>query len=204
MSQAARPGRPGRRGGTSESRQDILTAARVAFSTHGFGGASVRSIAREAGVDQSLVHHFFGTKEQLLLAAVAFPVDPALALPPLLAGDRATLGERLAAYYVGVLEAPASRAPAIALLQAASTNEQAAALLRTFISEQVIGRLVAALDVPDAPVRATLVGSQLVGMAMIRYVVRVEPLASMPADGVVAAVAPTLQRYLTGALVLPD
>ncbi len=197
MSAAARPGR---RGGTSESRQEIIAAARVAFATHGFGGASVRSIAREAGVDQSLVHHFFGTKEQLLLAAVAFPVDPAMALPPLLAGDRARLGERLAAFYVGVLEAPASRAPAIALLQAATTNDQAAALLRTFITEQVIGRLVAALDVDDAPLRATLVGSQLVGMAVVRYVVRVEPLASMPADAVVAAVAPTVQRYLTGAL----
>jgi AcrR family transcriptional regulator len=192
--------RPGRRPGTSGSREDILTAARAAFARDGYAGTSVRAIARDAAVDQSLVHHFFGTKEKLLLAAVAFPVDPALALPLLLAGDRASLGQRLAACYVGLLEEPATRAPAVALLQAATTNEQAARLLRTFITEQVIGRLVAALDVPDGALRATLVGSQLVGMAVVRYVVCVEPLASAPPETVVAALAPTLQRYLTGAL----
>ncbi|HEV7209161.1 MAG TPA: TetR family transcriptional regulator [Mycobacteriales bacterium] len=191
---------PGRRPGASGSREDILTAARAAFARDGFGGASVRSIARDAGVDQSLIHHFFGTKQQLLLAAVAFPIDPAVALPPLLAGDRGSLGERLAAFYLGVLEQPATRAPAIALLQAATTNAQAAGLLRAFIGEQVVGRLVAALDMPDAALRATLVGAQLVGTAVVRYIIRVEPLASAAPQTVIAALAPTLQRYLTGPL----
>lgn len=192
--------RAGRRPGGGNTRAHILAAARTAFATDGYAGTSLRAVARAAGVDQSLVHHFFGTKPDLLLAAVEFPVDPAVTLEPLLTGDPATLGERLVRFYLGILDTPETQGPMVSLLQAAMTHEQAAALLRAFVTEQVLGRLVRAIDAEQPALRASLVGSQLVGLAVVRYVVRVEPLASADTEQVVAAVAPTLQRYLTGEL----
>ncbi len=192
--------RSGRRPGVTGTRAEILDAARTAFARDGYAGTSLRAVARAAGVDQSLVHHFFGTKQALLLSAVELPFDPATALAPVLAGDPAGLGERLVRFYLRLLEDPATRTSVTALLQAAMTHEQAAGLLRTLVTERVVGRIVKAVDGPQPALRATLVGSQLVGLAVVRYVVRVEPLASATGEQVVSAVAPTLQRYLTGPL----
>jgi AcrR family transcriptional regulator len=147
------------------------------------------------------VHHYFGTKDKLFLAAVQAPVDPAELLPDVLAGGPEELGARLLRLFVRLWDGPA-RATAIALVRSAMGNEWTARLLREFLVARVLRRVVATLDVPDAEreVRGALVASQLIGLAMTRYVLRLEPLASATPDELVAAVAPTLQRYLTGEL----
>jgi AcrR family transcriptional regulator len=191
--------RTGRRPGESGTRQAILDAARGAFAEHGYDGATIRGIAAAAGVDPALVHHFYGSKEQLFAAAMDVPFTPSEALPVLLAGEPEGVGERILRFFLAVSDQDGG-GPFVALIRSASSNERAATMLREFISREVVGRIAASLGVADAELRATLVGSQLTGLALVRYVLRVEPLASARSEDVIAAVGPTIQRYLTGAL----
>jgi len=188
--------RTGRRPGESDTRAAILTAGRQAFAQHGYDGASIRSIAGAAGVDPALVHHYFNTKHGLFVAAMEFPVDPGEVLPVLLAPGIDGLGERLVRFFLSVWDSAGDRTPFFALIRGAVSHDESAALLREFITREVLGRVAAAVDQPDPELRATLVGSQMVGLAMARYIVRIEPLASADAETVVAAIAPTIQRYL--------
>jgi AcrR family transcriptional regulator len=155
-------------------------------------------VARAAGVDPALVHHYFDSKEDLFLAAVAVPMNPEALLAPLLAADREHLGEGLARLFLGLWEDQKVRPQLTAMVRSSLTSDAGGNLLREFVSRNLAGRLAVALDLPQARLRATLAGSQLAGLAMVRYVVRVEPLASAPLETVVAAIAPTLQRYLVG------
>jgi AcrR family transcriptional regulator len=190
----------GRRAGTSTTHGAILDVARDAFARDGFDGTSIRAVARGAAVDPALVHHFFKSKEDLFLAAVAMPVDPQALLAPVLAGGPEHLGENLARVFLGLWEDDSLRLQLLAMLRSSLTSEAAGALLREFVSRQLAGPLALALDLPQARLRATLAGSQLAGVAIVRYVVGVEPLASAPIETVVSALAPTLQRYLTGSI----
>ena len=190
---------PGRRPGAADTRGEILDAARAEFAARGYDGATMRGIARTAGVDAALVHHYFGGKEQVFVAAMELPFDPAAALPMVLAGDPAQIGERFTRFFLSIWSDADARGPFLALLRSASTSEGAAAMLRSFVEQALLGRVVAQLPPsPDRPLRMTLAASQLLGMALMRYVVQVEPLASASEDDVVALVAPALQRYLTG------
>jgi AcrR family transcriptional regulator len=192
--------RTGRRPGAGGTREAILDAAREHFAEHGFSDTSVRAVAARAGVDPALVHHYFGTKDGLFAAAMELPIDPAAVLPVLLEPGLDGLGERLVRFFLSVWDEPAPRTRIQAILRSALTHEAAAALLRDFVTREIFGRVAAAVDAPDARLRASLVGTQLVGLGVLRYIVRVEPLASADPDAVVAAVAPTIQRYLTGEL----
>lgn len=176
-----------------------MQAARECFAAAGFDRATIRAIAREADVDPALVHHFFGTKDALFVAAMELPIDPATAISPLLVGGIDGLGERLVRFYLGLWESEAATVM-LTVLRSAVSQERAAELLRGFIGREVIGRLASALDREEPELRATLVGSQLVGLALVRYVIRVEPLCSAGTEQVVAAVAPTIQRYLAADL----
>jgi AcrR family transcriptional regulator len=195
------PRRSGRRPGNQDTRESILAAARAIFAERGFDQASIRAIAAEAAVDPALVHHYFGTKEKLFLASMNAPVDPSELVPQALAGPREEAGERLVRIFLTVWDSPAGTA-AVALLRSAVSNEWTARLLREFIVTQVLRRAVAELtgDADDAPTRAALVATQMLGLAVARYVLLVEPVASAPAEELVAAVGPNLQRYLTGKL----
>jgi AcrR family transcriptional regulator len=194
--------RRGRRPGPSTTRADILEAARASFAERGYDGTSVRGVAARAGVDPALVHRFFGSKDDLLVASLTVAMNPAERIPELLEDDVGTLGERLVRYFLSVWEEPPRRQVLIGMLRSAATNEHAATLLREFIGREILGRVAAQLDEGNAQLRATLVGSQLVGLAMARYVVGIEPLASAEPETLVAALAPTVQRYLTGELAL--
>ena len=199
MTEPARVGRQrGRPPGRSNTRQAVLDAARRVFADHGYQQASLRAIAAEAGVDAGMVRHYFGDTAGLFRAAMELPIDPGAVLPVLLAPGVDGLGERVVRFFLTVWEEPAARGPFLAVVRSVSGHEESAAMFREFITDQVLVRIAAALDRPDARLRAALVGSQLIGVVMVRYVVRVEPLASAPVGQVVAAVAPTVQRYLTG------
>ena len=119
-------------------------------------------------------------------------------------GEPSALGERVIRYFLSVWEEPPSSDVMIGMLRSAATNEQAARLMRDFLSNEVLARVAAPLESEDAALRATLMSSQLLGLATIRYILRVEPLASASVEAVVAALAPTLQRYLAGELGLPS
>lgn len=190
--------RTGRRPGLSGTREAILDAARRAFAEHGYQRATIRGVAELAGVDPALVHHYFGTKQGLFVAAVQLPVNPVEQLSALLADDPELVGQRMIGVFLSVWDLAANNSPLLALVRSAVSDEQAAAMLREFITEEVLGRIAEGLGSPGAKLRATLVGSQLVGLMMARYIIRVEPLASAPPAVVAAAIGPTLQRYLTG------
>lgn len=194
--------RTGRRPGDSGTQQAILDAARAAFSEAGYDGATMRAIAREAGVDPALVHHYFGTKEHLFATAMQLPFDPAVMIPTLLAPGIDGLGERIVRLFVSIWDSPERISPFIALLRGAMTHEKSAAMLREFVTTAILGRVADGIKADQPRIRASLVASQLIGLAFARYILKVEPLASASADTVVTAVAPTVQRYLTGDLNL--
>ena len=192
--------RTGRRPGPSGTREAILAAARRAFAERGYQHATIRQVAELAGVDPALVHHYFGTKQGLFVAAVQLPVNPVERLSAVLADDPERVGERLVETFLAIWDHATDRSPLLTLVRSAVGDEDAAAMLREFITAEILGPIASRLGSPDAPLRATLVGSQLIGIAMARYIVKVEPLASAPAAQVAAAVGPTIQRYLTGDL----
>jgi AcrR family transcriptional regulator len=196
---AALPRRRGRPAteDNEDKRAAILEAARAVFAERGYDGASVRAIAAAAGVDSALVHHYFGTKEHLFVETMRLPIDPAVEIPQLLEGSRARLGERIVRFFLSVWESEQGRTAILSLLRSAVTNEQAAVMLRQFVTRAFLKPLAVAVGpADDADLRAAMVGSQLIGLVMLRMVVRVEPLASAPHEQVVALVAPTIQRYL--------
>ncbi|SBT48095.1 TetR/AcrR family transcriptional regulator [Micromonospora narathiwatensis] len=196
--------RTGRRPGNPDTREAILAAARAAFAERGFDATSIRAIATAAGVDPALVHHYFGTKEELFRATVAIPLDPAELLPAVLAAGPDGAGERLVRTFLAVWDSPAGVA-AVALLRSAVSNEWTGRLLREFLVTQVLRRVLDGLDVDptELPLRGALVGTQMIGLAMMRYVLRLEPVASAAPETLVATIGPTVQRYLTAPLPTP-
>jgi AcrR family transcriptional regulator len=195
--------RTGRRPGVSGTREAILDAARRAFAEQGYQRATIRDVAKLAGVDPALVHHYFGTKQDLFVAAVRLPVNPVDQLTAVLAAEPDQVGQRLVETFLSIWDHAAGQSPLLALIRSAVADKDAAAMLREFITEEVLGPIARRLGSPDAQLRATLVGSQLIGLAMARYIIRVEPLASAPSAQVAAVVGPTVQRYLTGEVAAP-
>ena len=187
--------RTGRRPGAGGTRAKILASARTHFGASGFDGGTVRSIATTAGVDPALVLHYFGSKEGIFRAALDFPVDPAEFIPRLLAPGLDGLGERLVRFFIDTWDSPAG-SPLLGLIRSVVGNENAAAMLRDFVSREVVGRLAEALERDEPQVRASLVASQLVGLAMLRYVIKLEPLASASSEQIANWVGPAIQRYL--------
>jgi AcrR family transcriptional regulator len=198
---AAPPGRrSGRRPGVSDTRERILGAARTCFAEAGFEGATIRAIAARAGVDPALVHHYFGSKQRLFVAAMKLPVDLDAVVPGLMAGPPDELGYRIARFVLELWGAPHTRPLMLGVVRSATADPIAAEMLRQVLAEGPFAAIARTIDRSDAELRANLVGAQLVGLAMARYIVGVEPLASMPDEIVASAVGPTIQRYLVGDL----
>jgi AcrR family transcriptional regulator len=194
--------RTGRRPGPSTTRDDVLAAARELFAGRGYDATTTRAVAARAGVDPALVVRTFGGKEGLFLAAVAWPWDPAVELAAVLDGDREGVGRRVVALFVRTWEDPDQRAPILALLRSAAAHDDARRLLAGFLGAQLLGPLVAALDVDEPGLRAALVGAQLVGLGTARHILGLEPLASADPARLVALVGDAVQATLTGPL--PD
>jgi AcrR family transcriptional regulator len=185
--------RTGRRPGQTQTREGILAAARNQFAARGYGGATIRGIAAEAGVNPALVHHFFGSKDQVFVAALDLPFNPALLVGTILDGPREHIGERVVRLFLGLWHESATRAPFLALLRSVAASPEVAAQVRTFMETAVLAKVAAALDLP--PLRLTAAASQMMGLAMVRYVLAAEPMASAPDDEVVELIGPVIQHY---------
>lgn len=190
---------PGRRPGSPDTRAAILASARTLFAERGFSGTSVRAVAASAGVDPALVHHYFGTKDDLFLASLELPVDPRVELAPALALGPEGAAERFLPIFLSVWDDPELRLPLLAFVRG-MFDPSGQRLLRDGFLKVVVVPVGQALGIDDPEHRMPLVASQVFGLILMRYVLEVEPLASMPADRVVATYAPTIQRYLTGEL----
>ncbi len=190
--------RSGRRPGNQDTRTSILEAARASFAEKGYDKASIRGIAGDAGVDPALVHHYFGTKEKLFLAVMNAPINPGELIPQALTGPREQVGERLVKTALGVWDSTAGAA-ALAVFRSALSNEWTARLLREFVVTQILRRAVGEIveDPAEAPMRSALTATQIAGVMVARYVLKIEPLASADADTIAAAIGPNIQRFLT-------
>ena len=194
--------RTGRRPGPVRTKEKILTAARSHFGRAGYERATLRRIAAMAGVDAALIPHYFGSKEGVFLAAVEFPVDPAEFIPRLLAPGLEGLGERLVLFFLETWDSPAG-ASLLGLIRSVVSNDLAADLLREFVTREVLGRLAVAIELDQPRLRASLVATQLVGLAMLRYVVKVEALKSAGREELARWMGPSIQRYLTDPVLPP-
>lgn len=192
--------RPGRRPGNPNTRDAILTTARELFADRGYNNVSVRQIAARANVDAALVYHYFDTKEQLFLAAVQAPIDPAVLITQILDGDPEEIPGRLVRIFLSVWEDPITGQAMRSLLRRAASDQQTALLVKDFFATQVVGRVLPTVeglvDPPELPIRASLVASQLFGVALVRYVLQFDPLSIATTESVAAAITPTIARYL--------
>jgi AcrR family transcriptional regulator len=189
----------GRRPGAPDTRGRILEAARESFAARGFRSTTIRGVAAEAGVDAALVHHYFGTKDDLFLAALQVPADPRAVLPAVFEPGIEGAGARLVAAVLGVWDQPEGRRQLVSVLRT-SLGDAGSTLLQDGFLRLVERRLAEVLPGPDPRLRAQLVATQMLGLLMARYVLGLEPLASLPRDAVVRLVAPNIQRYLDGPL----
>ena len=196
----------GAKGGKGRAtRERILAAARQAFANGGYAAVSVRSIASEAGVDQSLVHHYFGTKKDLFLAAMDVPFDPMEhmggALEKLSDGTLEDLGEAVVRGILAVFASPHGR-DYVAVMRARMAPGGPVESVAGFLTEEVYSLAAWLLDDPPGTgaLRTDLAASQVIGLIVARYVLRLQPLADLDDEQVVAHYAPVLQRYMTGPL----
>ncbi|NUP60270.1 MAG: TetR/AcrR family transcriptional regulator [Pseudarthrobacter sp.] len=193
--------RRGRRGGATESRDQIVDAARRLFAEQGFEGTSLRQVARAAGVDPAMIHHFFRGKDELFALSVELPADPEQVLAGMAGSDPGERAQLIVGTVLRMWEGPAQPG-LLAFLRGTIGSKAKTALLREMVTRRVISRIVA--GVPGTPdelaLRGNLVATQMVGLMMVRYVVRLEPLASLSPEEVVRLTAPNVQRYLTGPL----
>jgi len=188
--------RTGRRPGTPDTRDTILAVARHRFATRGYEATSLRSIATEAHVDPALVIHYFGSKEGLFIAATGLPADLPELFASLAALPRRDFVKALVRGYVQLVDSDSSRNAILALVRSAVSNDRAAAMLREFVTAELLPAVVKFTGHPDAQLRASLVAAQLIGIAVLRHVLRVEPLARATPDEIVGLVAPVIERYL--------
>lgn len=188
---------PGRRSGSPDTRGEILAAARQVFGDVGYDRATIRGIATKAGVDPALIYHYFDTKDDLFAASIDLPIPSVDAVRSLLipAGDE--FGRRLAELFFSVWEQELARRSLLGILRSAMGGEdRAVEAFREFLTTAVLELVAPTIPREDARLRALLMASQLVGVAMTRYVVRLEPIASASIEEIVDLVAPRIQSYI--------
>jgi AcrR family transcriptional regulator len=192
--------RPGRPPGISDTRDRILANARELFARNGIGNTSIRAIAAAADVDAALVHHYFGTKEQLFAAAVHIPIDPMLILGPMREVPLEQLGLTLPSLLLPLWDSELGSG-IIATLRSLLAGDDVS-LIRSFLQDIITVEVGPRVDNPpgSGPIRVQFVASQLVGVVIARYILELEPFKSLPVNQIAETIAPNLQRYLTGEL----
>lgn len=189
----------GPRAAGADTRGAILAAARAEFAAKGYDASSLRAIARSASVDPALVHHYFDGKRGLFTEVVALPASPAVIVQAILEGPRAQVGERAARIFLSLWDEPERRERFVALLRSAVSDEAAAQMLREFFSRELLAQIAARLSTDQPMLRASLTAGNLVGIAILRYVLRVEDVARASVEQLVELTGPALQHYLAGA-----
>ncbi|MEN4478245.1 TetR/AcrR family transcriptional regulator [Mycolicibacterium cosmeticum] len=194
------PKRPGRPPGASDTRERILASARELFSRNGFDKTSIRAIATAAGVDGALVHHYYGTKQQLFAAAIQIPIDPMQVIGPLRETPVDEIGLVLPSLLLPLWDSEIGKG-LIATLRSILGGADVS-LVRSFLQEVIAVEVGSRVDNPpgSGPIRVQFVASQLVGVVVARYILELEPFASLPPEAIAKTIAPNLQRYLTGEL----
>jgi len=192
--------RPGRPPGPSDSRDRILSSARNLFARNGIDKTSIRAIAKDAGVDPALVHHYFGTKTQLFAAAIHIPIDPMQVIGPLREVPVEQLGHVLPRILLPLWDSELGKGFIATLRSILAGGE--ASLIRSFLQEVIAVEVGNRVDTPPGSgrLRVQYVASQLVGVVMARYILELEPFKSLPVEQIAETIAPNLQRYLTGEL----
>lgn len=188
---------PGRRPGGPDTRGEILRAARESFAGKGFTATSMRAVARGAGVDAALVHHYFDSKDELFIESMALPIDPRQVAAHVLDGPREELGRRIITVFLTVWESPDGQQRMKAIMRSVVSDDGVARSMREGIGRLIIEPVGQALGVPDAQLRVSLVATQLIGIAMTRYLVELEPVASADVAELIERMAPAIQHYLT-------
>ncbi len=202
----------GRRPGGENTREAILAAAGAELAERGYDGTSLRGVARRAGVDPALVHHYFDGKSGLFVEVMQIPTDPAAVVAGVVAAPRGETGAALVRAFLAVWDTPEANARLVALIRSAVTHDEALRMVREFLVREVFGRVVRHVrgDLegggqheggrgdPGADLAVGLVTSQMVGLAMARYVLRLPGVAGADVDELAARVGPTVQRYLEG------
>ena len=193
-----RPITPGPRDERGVLAARILAAARDEFAQHGWAGTAIRAVARTADVDPALIYHYFGSKEGLLDAATMPPQKWLDAVATTWATPKADLGRQLIRTVLDTWTdeevGPILRAVVLTAAHEDKTREK----LRLIVERGLIGGSTLGADEEDRLRRSGLIATQLIGFALLRYIWKIEPIASMPDDQVVAAMAPNLQRYVEG------
>ena len=179
----------------------IVTAARETFGELGYGGATMRAVAARAGVDPALLYHYFGSKQQLFVATMELPSRWQTVLPALASAPREEIGERLVRLMLGYWEDPQSRPLFEGILRSAATDPTAGAMVRRLLAEGPFQALAKVIGAPDGELRAMLIASHVVGVALLRYILCMEPIASLPTEVLVKTVGATVQHYLTGNII---
>jgi len=178
------------------TRDAIVSAAAAEFADHGYDGVSLRAVARRAGVDPALVHHYFEGKADLLAAAIGAPVRPDKALDEILAGPREDVGAGIVRFIVTQLADDKNRQRGVALIKSAVSAAPVGLLVRALISEELLGRLTTVADQPNPQLRASLAASQIIGLLISRYVLELEPLTNADIEDLVARLGPVIQYHL--------
>jgi AcrR family transcriptional regulator len=192
--------RPGPRGAEADTRASILREARRAFGELGYSATTLRSVAAAAGVDVALIPYYFGSKQELFTTAMDVPVRPREVIADAFALGPDQAGARLVDRFLGLWEDPVTGPAMLAMFRSAAGHEESRRALSEFASAEILRAYAAHLTGADAALRASLAASQLVGVVMLRFVLRVEPVADLPREVLVASLGPTVQRYLTGPL----
>ncbi|EWT07373.1 TetR family transcriptional regulator [Intrasporangium chromatireducens Q5-1] len=194
----------GRRPGGVDTRAAIIVAARGQFAAKGYDKASIRGIARDAGVDPALVHHYFAGKAQLFAETVDLSVDPTVVVGRIFEGDPARLGWRVIETFLLLWDPPERRQVLVALLRSSMTSDEGARALREFLNREIFGRIALATGASDPQLRGSLAGAQMLGMAVMRYVLKVPALVDAPNALIVERLGPILQAHLVDTAPEPD
>ena len=189
--------RSGRRSGSPDTRSEILESAKRVFGEMGYDRATIRGIAAEADVDPSLIYHYFGTKDELFAISIDIPIPPTETLREVFEGDSEGIGRRLAETFFLIWEEEQARTSLLGILRSAMGGEdQAVTAFRQFLTTAVLEQISPLIPGEDSKLRALLMASHLVGIAMTRYVMRFEPIASAPVDTIIELVSPRIQSYV--------
>ncbi len=192
----------GRRPRGSDTRSDILEAARVEFAEQGYDATSLRGIARRAAVDPALLHHYFGGKSGLFAEVMSLPMDISALVGSIVATPREQVGETVVRTFLRVWDSPDGRMRFQALIRSAVSHDEAARMLREFLVREIFGKVTAAFtpngagNRSSAELRASLGAGQMVGVAILRYVLEFPAVVEASEEELIELLGPVLQGYL--------